>query len=54
MLLETDKLQLELPPKPKEPEPHECCGQGCEPCVFDYYERALERWKRKVDKLQEN
>lgn len=41
------------PIPPVEPEPWECCGSGCEPCIYDRYwealdryERELERWKR--------
>ncbi|WP_290652547.1 oxidoreductase-like domain-containing protein, partial [Aquisalimonas sp.] len=26
----------------------ECCGSGCEPCVFDLYEDELERWEARV------
>ncbi|MCH8505607.1 MAG: oxidoreductase-like domain-containing protein [Ectothiorhodospiraceae bacterium] len=40
--------QPELPPRPTPPEPDECCGGGCIPCVYDLYEEALERWERKV------
>ena len=39
---------LILPPPPVEPEPGECCGRGCERCVYVYYEEALERWREKV------
>ena len=41
-----------LPPKPKEPEPYECCGRGCDPCIFDYYEKSLARWKKRIADLQ--
>ena len=37
-----------LPPPPDYPDPRECCGRGCYPCIFDYYEIALERWKAAV------
>jgi hypothetical protein len=33
------------PPPP--PGPGECCGRHCDPCVWDYYERALERWRER-------
>jgi hypothetical protein len=36
---------IEPPPPPDRPEPYECCGRGCEPCIFDYYNNALERWR---------
>jgi hypothetical protein len=29
---------------PVRPNQQECCKQGCEPCIFDYYEIALKRW----------
>lgn len=41
------------PVPPVEPEPWQCCGSGCEPCVYDRYwqdleryEEALERWRQ--------
>ncbi len=42
---------LVLPPRPEEPDPQECCRRGCEPCIFDYYREALERWEEKVAQL---
>jgi hypothetical protein len=39
------------PEPPKEPHPDECCGRGCCPCVFDYYQNALERWKAAVREM---
>ena len=38
----------DFPPPPRRPDEAECCGQGCDPCIFDYYERALERWRERV------
>ena len=35
-----------LPPPPVRPPEDECCHRHCEPCVFDYYEAALERWRK--------
>jgi hypothetical protein len=32
-------------PPPDEPDPSECCNRGCCPCIFDYYQDALERWR---------
>jgi hypothetical protein len=34
-----------LPRPPDRPDPMECCGRGCSPCIFDYYDDALDRWK---------
>lgn len=34
------------PTPPREPEPGECCQSGCEPCVYDLYWEAFERYER--------
>lgn len=31
---------------PEEPLASDCCGSGCAVCVFDIYQRDLEKWKR--------
>ncbi|CAN7554701.1 hypothetical protein LJR219_003970 [Phenylobacterium sp. LjRoot219] len=36
------------PPPPTRPAEWECCHRGCCPCIFDYYEKALLRWRDKV------
>ena len=33
------------PEPPLEPSLDECCGQGCDPCIFDLYEAAQQRWR---------
>jgi hypothetical protein len=38
---------IALPPPPVEPPAAECCGRGCDPCIYDYYEKALNRWNEK-------
>ncbi len=43
---------IPLPPPPREPDPEECCGSGCERCVFDLYEERLERWRRRCEALR--
>ena len=45
---------LKLPPKPKPPEPYECCERGCDPCVHDYYAKALARWEKRVAEIEKN
>ena len=40
-----------LPRPPERPDPMECCNRGCCPCIFDYYEDALERWATTVRRL---
>lgn len=37
------------PVPPIEPEPEDCCGSGCNPCIFDIYEQARERYQRELD-----
>ncbi|BBU29526.1 hypothetical protein BTHE68_32600 [Burkholderia sp. THE68] len=34
-----------LPTPPERPLPEDCCQSGCNPCVFDLYEEALERYE---------
>jgi hypothetical protein len=33
------------PVRPPEPNPADCCGEGCPHCVFDLYDAALERYE---------
>lgn len=37
-----------MPQPPRVPEPAECCGSGCEPCVFDRYGEACDRYEREL------
>jgi len=37
-----------VPRAPDKPDAEMCCGRGCCPCIFDYYDDALERWKGRV------
>ena len=34
------------PNPPRKPEPHECCGTGCIPCVMDIYEEELYEYEK--------
>ncbi|MFO1312960.1 MAG: oxidoreductase-like domain-containing protein [Burkholderiales bacterium] len=34
------------PLPPPEPHPDECCGKGCDPCVYDRYGEALSRYRK--------
>jgi hypothetical protein len=38
----------DLPRPPERPDPEMCCGRGCCPCIFDYYDDALARWQALV------
>ena len=41
----------EIPSPPEEPLRSECCGRGCDPCIFDYYADALATWKERVQAI---
>jgi oxidoreductase family protein len=42
------------PPVPPEPPgPGECCQCGCDPCVYDLYEDALERYRIRLKQWEE-
>ena len=34
------------PEPPREPGTDECCQSGCDPCVFDLYWQAYERYEQ--------
>ena len=40
----------ELTPTRK-PEPHECCGTGCIPCVMDIYEEELYEYEKAIKRI---
>jgi hypothetical protein len=33
------------PTPPVEPQLEDCCGNGCDPCVFDTYQMAMDRYR---------
>ncbi|HEX9389690.1 MAG TPA: oxidoreductase-like domain-containing protein [Usitatibacteraceae bacterium] len=37
---------MNKPVPPRKPEPHECCGTGCIPCVMDIYEEELWQYEK--------
>ena len=41
----------DLPPRPQPPRDSDCCRSDCPICVFDLYERELERWKEQVEDI---
>jgi len=43
---------LDLPPPPQAPHHSECCGRGCEHCVYVYYEEAIRRWEERIIALK--
>jgi len=36
-----------VPVAPIRPDNDECCGGGCNPCIFDLYEEALAAWRKR-------
>ena len=36
------------PQRPSEPDPADCCGEGCARCVYDVYEAALARYEQEL------
>lgn len=43
------------PPPLPPPRPHldECCKSACDPCIFDMYEAAMERFRADLNAWQE-
>lgn len=33
------------PLPPNRPDDEDCCGGGCNPCIFDYYYEEMERYR---------
>ena len=50
-LFSTNKPTILLPPK--EPEPHECCGDDCPNCVWVTYFEELEKYKKNNGELKQ-
>jgi len=41
------------PEPPPQPDGNACCGQGCNPCIFDLYEMARESYEAKLRAWEE-
>ena len=41
------------PVAPIAPEPWECCQSGCDPCIYDRYWQAMERYETALRAWQE-
>ena len=37
-----------LPLPPSKPLDSECCDNGCEPCIFDWYDQKIQLWCKKA------
>lgn len=57
---QTKKSQNEVkkkkspPNKPLPPENDECCGSGCQRCVFDIYYDKLEKYEKEMEEYMKN
>ena len=38
--------------KPVEPDPDDCCGSGCEPCVFDTFDNNMIRYDEQMEEYE--
>jgi len=52
MSVPEDYAGLVLPPRPEAPLHGECCGRGCEHCVYIVFEEAVRRWEEQVVRLK--
>lgn len=44
-------LISELDPQPRppqEPDHEDCCGEGCVPCIWDTYDRKVQRYEDRM------
>ena len=46
------KKKSPKPVQPREPDPDECCGSGCMPCVFDVYSEKMDKYKEALEKWE--
>ncbi len=40
--------------KPVEPDPYECCGKGCSPCIWDRYDVKVRDFQNVIEMLYDN
>lgn len=44
-----DPAHDDPPPRPpEEPDPADCCGEGCVRCIYDVHDDAVERYREKL------
>jgi hypothetical protein len=44
----TERAADPRPTPPERPDDSECCRSGCDPCIFDLYQQALEEYREKL------
>jgi hypothetical protein len=37
-----------MPVEPIQPELEACCGNGCDPCIFDLHAFEMDAWRQKM------
>ena len=52
MAREPHSQEQDLPPRPQPPRDSDCCRSDCPVCVFDLYDRELERWNEQVEEIR--
>lgn len=35
-----------MPQPPEQPDLDACCGNGCDPCIFDSYDLAMDEYRQ--------
>lgn len=46
MLPCADSDREPMPEAPPPPDLEACCGNGCDPCIFDLHDLAMDRYRR--------
>ncbi len=44
--LPTDPVSDPMPQPPEAPDINDCCGNGCDPCIFDRYDMAMDVYRQ--------
>lgn len=40
------------PVPPVRPDPEDCCRGSCDPCIFDLYDEALDRYRADLERWE--